>query len=513
MKPNLYRYLFFALLAVFLIFSFATISQYGMTWDEAAQHHIGKTTLDYIKGKVPQLQFLREDLVYYGPFFEMANQYFGGSLYGSSRFGYVNAFHVLIILTAALGIYFLFRLVPLMFDEKIAFYSAVFLVLFAQFASHSQYNSKDIPLFAGFLAVLFFLYSGATKRKFKCFIWAGLFFGLTLAIRLDAIIVLPVFFGAYICHIISGPRRLLKNDIIYSLIFLSTSAITVFLAWPSLWRQPLLFFRSLSYFLNHQWPGAVLYFGKEYLAANLPWHYAPAYLLLTIPGLIIIFIIFGVISAIKDVKQKNNILAFSLVFFWIAGRLLMAMLPGAVRYDSIRHFLFIIPAFMILAALGFNWILQKMPRLAPPRRKTAKIIFVCAVFVWLFIEFSRAFPFGGSYFNEVARAALGPRLEKKFDLEYWGSSYRQGINWLNENAQENSSFCAPIADHLIQFYPLRADLSFSCGKTASYLMFFTRQTYLPKDLNEIFDYQRNEPIFKISRFNSDLLYIYKLDGT
>ena len=33
--------------------------------------------------------------------------------------------------------------------------------------------------------------------------------------------------------------------------------------------------------------------------------------------------------------------------------------------------------------------------------------------------------------------------------DYWGSSYRQGIRWLNENAPTNAALHVPIADHIV----------------------------------------------------------------
>ena len=130
-----YRLIFYLLLAAFLVVNLATLSDYGMTWDEAAQHHIGQVTLDFLKGKTTDFNFQREDLVYYGPFFETLNYYFSTSLLESFNINYVSAFHVLIVLTAGLGLLFLFWLASAMLGEPIALLACVFLMLLPRWAA------------------------------------------------------------------------------------------------------------------------------------------------------------------------------------------------------------------------------------------------------------------------------------------------------------------------------------------------------------------------------------------
>ena len=114
------RVFFYFLLGFFLLLNLLTLPQYGMTWDEAAQHHVGKVALSYATGQSDKIEFLRDDLKYYGPFFEAANQYFGRAFLESFSLGYVDAFHILIVLTAALGLLLFFKLTSRLFGERIA---------------------------------------------------------------------------------------------------------------------------------------------------------------------------------------------------------------------------------------------------------------------------------------------------------------------------------------------------------------------------------------------------------
>jgi|GEM_PF-1193265 len=515
-----YRLIFYAILGVFLVINLATLSDYGMTWDEAAQQHIGKVTIDFLKGKTTDFNFQRDDLKYYGPFFEVINYYFSSSLLESFSISYVSAFHILIVLMAALGLLFLFWLVSVALGEQIALLSCTFLMLLPRFIAHAQFNSKDIPLATFFIIVLFFLYSGFTKRKIKHVILAGIFLGLGIATRLDLILVLPVFFIAYALHLIfekkifAGPKVFssIKPDFILLATMSFFGLLASFVAWPALWKSPRLLIESFLFFLHHGWQGQVFYFDQFYTAASLPWHYAPFFILATLP--LAIFILFGcgLYKIIRELKQKKNIFIYSLLLIWIAVRIIIALVPGAVRYDGVRHFLMIIPAMTIIAAIGLAWLLIAVKEKLPRYSKKITITIVSIIFLSLTIELIRIYPFGDSYFNEITRLAIPSHIEDHLEIEYWGATYKQGVDWLNNNASPNSAFCVTAAEHLLQFYPIRPDLSFSCNPAqADYLMFFTRKTSMPEDMNKVFNYSPNEPAFKISRLNSDLLYIYKLN--
>lgn len=518
-KSDKYFIIFLFLLAAYALFSFSAMNDFGITWDEPPQHFIGQVTSDYVRGNSQNLDSLGGDLVYYGPFFEVMNQGFGTAMAESFRMSYINAFHVLIILAALAGLFFFFKLVSLMLEKRTALFASALLMLHPIFFAHSQYNSKDIPLLAGFVITLYFLYSGFKERKFWKIILAGLLFGLTLDIRIDGLLLFPVFFLSYAFFALFGLKTEsqkewtshLKKDLLFLFSFLFASALAVYAAWPALWRAPLFFFKAVNYFFHHQWPGLALYFGKEYSGTALPWHYALFHLAATTPFLIFIFSALGIFLAIQKIRRGEKIFELTLIFLWLFLRLALALFPQSVKYDGVRHFLVILPALFILAALGFDYILERIPGWFP---KIEKLKFQSAilafVFLWLAVEFFWIYPFGGAYYNETVRIAFPRSIEKKFDFEYWGASYRQGINWLNNFAGSETSFCVPVAQHLLQFYPIRKDLKFDCTENTNYLMFIARWAYLPKDLEQTFHFSEKEPVYRLSRYNSDLLVIYKL---
>src|SRR3989344_4089214 len=105
-----YNCIFSVTLAVFLLFNLFTIKDYGLTWDEPAQHSLGQAEADYLQNVTDKVEYARDDLIYYGPFFEILNHYFGKWMM-SLGFEYADAFHILIIFAAALGLFFFYKLI------------------------------------------------------------------------------------------------------------------------------------------------------------------------------------------------------------------------------------------------------------------------------------------------------------------------------------------------------------------------------------------------------------------
>jgi hypothetical protein len=510
------RLAFFVVLSLFLFLNLLTMSDYGLTWDEPTQQLIGQAGLDRILGRNPGADFMSQDLIYYGPFFEISNLLFGKEL---QKLGVnpIEANHVLILLTAALGIYFFFCLAGLMFGERIALIASVALALWPRFLAHAHYNSKDIPMLAGVMAILFFLYSGFSRHKFTHIVWAGLAFGLTMATRLDALFVLPIFFLPYVFHQIwesklgqlQGWRMELKRDLFKLIVFLAIGAAVLFVAWPGLWGNPNLFFQAIRFFFHHHWPGRVLYFGEFYTASTLPWHYSLFYLTAVVPIAVLVLAMIGAwLLAFRRRRKSDCILPASLVFTWLLLRLAVDCFPGVVRYDGSRHFMFVFPALMLLAALGFDVFWQKLWGKTWQQRMAA-IAVAAGLFISLAAEMIVVYPFGDSYFNEAVRARYPAHLEANFELDNWGSSLQPGIDWLNRNAKSNASFCAPIAGHLVRNFQLRPDLAPNCSSNPDYLIFFTRFSFLPADLAQTWQLDTKTPVYKISRLHSDLLYIYQ----
>jgi len=496
----------------FLIFNMMNIENYGISWDEPAQRSIGLANIDYLTGKADSVS-LPSDLPYYGPFYETLNIVFAQALKNTTELSDIAAHHYLGILLSTIGIVFLYLLARKLFDNKIAIYSAIFFVLFPQFIAHTHYNTKDIPLMNLTIITIFIMYLAFKVKDYKYILLSGILFGITLDIKIIALEILPIFFIPYLAGlIISGDilknHETLKVEIKLISLFAISTAISVFIFWPALWQSPDLFGKSILYFINHPWSGEVLYFGKFYLAGELPRHYATVQLFIATPIITFVCLIPGLYLTIKQLlSKKEGFFEALLVVFWLLLPLLMATMPGTTVYDGIRQFFIILPAISILAALGLQRIIQllktKYPKYGIQRALPAAILIILA------INLIEIHPYEGSYVNEITRMMIPAHIEDSFEMEFWGTTYRDGTNWLNKNAIQNSTVYVAYAPHLMQYYDIRPDLRVNSHgiKPVKYIMFFTRDPTLLR--SPIFD--NSTPIYKITRYNSDLLYIFEMD--
>ena len=179
------------------------------------------------------------------------------------------------------------------------------------------------------------------------------------------------------------------------------------------------------------------------------------------------------------------------------------MKPGIIIYDGIRHFFLIIPAMMLIAALGLCWLFDFL------RYKSYEVISCCLLLLIIVPQIVMMHPYEGSYVNEVTRLVIPEHVENYFEVEYWGLTYKEGVHWLNTYARTDAIVCVPLSPHLIPFYQTRKDIRFGCHKDSDYMMFFTRNYHylIPHYVTLL----TSEPIYTIERYHSDLLYIYEIN--
>jgi 4-amino-4-deoxy-L-arabinose transferase-like glycosyltransferase len=487
----------------FLAISLYNISDYGMAWDEEFQQHIGEENLKYITGETEELN-LELDFIYYGPFYEILNILTVKFLLLYTNIDSIPAHHVLNILFATLGLILLFFFIQKAINKETAVLTILLLALSPLFIAHAQYNTKDIPILVFSIIIFFFYYKTCTERKYSFAIYTGIATAAALTTKITAIIIPAIIALSYLLTTLYEKRykekNLLKQDTKLCTAYLLTTIVCTYIFWPALWKNPLLFFQAIQYFFQHQWPGSVFYFGQLYPAGQAPWHYALIYLFLETPLLIVGAALLGIYSSTKKILQKEKILFYTLLLCWLLLPLALESKPGTVIYNGIRHFLLVLPALCILAAIGIEKIIQKIKQKSFPKKTFLLTVFFLVLL--LLPQSIELHPYESLYMNEAIQIIYPEHLEEKFDMDYWALSYKEGIEWLNNNASEGAEVCVPFAEDIPLFYDYRSDLSFACHEqTMDYVMFLTRNK----------DYLLDYPIiFNVTRYDSYLLYIYEV---
>jgi len=488
------------------MFGILTLDAYGASWDEPLHRTWGEANWAYLRtGDVKLVTGLPGEGDHYGPFFYLLGYGVSRIMYDMAGMDFTAANHVLTLVTASIGVACTFLLAERLASRRAAIAATTLLILLPSFRAHSQYNPKDIPLLTVVTTTLLFATMAYRSRRAVHAAIAGGFLGLAVAMKPTALVVVPILIAALSVDLVPSRRSAFRASVRLTLIAAGASAVSLFLSWPILWRQPTRLLEALAYFARGNfWSGDVLYFGKMTPATALPWHYIPVMLILTLPLATLPLAGLGGVSLLQRAREPEMRFPAALLLLWAILPLLLFLKPGLARYDGMRQLFFMVPALAILAGAGWD---ATGTRIRAPRWKRSFMALSTALVVWLCIDGARAFPYGGSWVNAPARTMLGPHLERRFEIEYWGVTYREGLRWLQESAEPDTRICTPVANQLLSWQTelARSDLAYGCADEPQYIMLLTRFSQWPARFIPLRDAR---PVFTVSRFGSDLLYVY-----
>ena len=496
--------------AAFFVWGLVTLSSYGASWDEPLHYAWGKLFLLSLSlGSRSYLYMMPGNGVYYSPLYYAMSYIVSQPLHALGLPLY-QAAHIPTLAVASVGVASTYLMGVLISGcRRLGFLAVMFLVGFPQFLAHAHYNPKDIPLMSALaLAGALFLASRRCERVPMLLLSAACV-GLSIALKVTAILVLPAFvvsFALACVHRLRQSSLLVeaRRRVVIVPALVLAFVVGLIVAWPSAWGDLHLIPSSIYFFLTKSfWPGTELYFGKTYTGTALPWSYIPLTFALSTPLLTLIAFTAGITLLLYRLRILRDSAHAALLLLWILVPLLVTTLPGLVRYDGIRQFLFLLPAGALVAALGADMLLRILSRM-----RLASVAVPVAVLVFLgslSYEVAIAHPLQGSYRNEIARVLYPKDMDRIFALEYWGASYAQGFAWLGSHGLTNAHVCIPIAGALAWWYTLPVGMTIDCSPQTDYVMFFTRY-----DQAKQAKYAHLVPVYTIERMGATLLKIYQV---
>jgi hypothetical protein len=179
----------------------------------------------------------------------------------------------------------------------------------------------------------------------------------------------------------------------------------------------------------------VVYFGQRLSAGNLPWHYIPVWIIISTPLLYTLAAVVGLTTWAWQVVKKQSHATLSsftgrldwLVVAWLLGPMLLVMGLRSVVYDGWRHLYFTYPALLLLAVRGIQVLSEAARRGRQWRRlATAGALAGSLALAHVAWRMARDHPHQQVYFSILPPSVA----QTHFDLDYWGLSYRQGLEWV-----------------------------------------------------------------------------------
>jgi hypothetical protein len=518
----------FIFFLVYFIIGISVYKDYGISWDEPTHRQIAMVTAKYVSSIVlpgfqpPEFASL-PPLAEYG-----AKQYgviFDLPMYVADvLLGYKGAMpemyymrHLCTFLLFYISVFFFFLIVKNRLKNWLLGLAAcLFLILSPRIFADSFYG-KDVVFLSLFIISIYFFIRYLQRKTMINSIVFALATALTVDQRITGIFIpfLAVFITGLDIIKTERPSHNLPKKLLPLFTYLVSFALFMVLFWPYLWSDPAGNFIS-SFTVMNRFPITydVLYLGTFIKSTEVPWHYIPVWILITTPLIYAFFFLIGSFLGIKGIinngiklytnDQERQDFLFLLLF--IAPLTAVIVLNSAL-YDGWRHLYFIYAPFLLIAMTGFARVLVIMKERRSGRERLAAI-FIAAVIVFCLITTSyqmiRYHPFQNVYFNILAGKDAG----QKFELDYWGLSFRQGLEYIVKNDKRPLiKLAANVPPPLINnaVFLERRDISrlrLVHINQADY--FLTNYRWHPQS------YPLNQEVFTITVDNQKIMSVFKL---
>ncbi len=316
------------------------------------------------------------------------------------------------------------------------------LILFfsPRFLGHTGINPRDIPFASGYIMSLYFMvrFFGEIPKVSKKTI-IGLMAGLALAFatRSGGLLVFAYFGLFALIHMwIAFSDKSINNKglfLKYLIPGASTALCGYALAlafWPYGLVKPIAnVLNSIREFSNYSTVLRMLFKGNMQWSSDIPpANYISTWLFVAMPLLLLIGLIIFLIFSRGSFKKYNRFY-LGMVSFVFLFPILYILSKQSNMYTGMRHILFLVPPLAVLAAIGWEYLIQKIER----SNKKASWLVIGAFSILSLLPASHIalnFRTCYVYFNELVggvKGALG-----YYEMDYWGVSIKRAVDWMEK---------------------------------------------------------------------------------
>lgn len=431
----IYRFLF-ALLSLVLLFAMPYLSSdYGITADEYVQKTYGDHVLSYFETDGVNGEALTyQNLYLYGGLFDYMTAWLHKHFFTS--WDIYEMRHFFNALVGALLMIFTGLLAKTVSQRwQVGFWALVFVVLSPRIFGHSMNNPKDIPFAFSYIFTLYYLIKfirQLPKPSMQNMIGIVLGTAMSINIRVGGILLLPYLFlftaGAFVVE-----RRLHlpgAREGAYWFIRLAAMSVLAYLGgsffWPFAQEDPINGPRlALSEMSNFSTGIRMIWSGEHYWSDFLPSHYILKWFVIATPALILLGSLTSVVPIWKD---KRNRWLFLMAVFAGVFPIAYAIFKGSALYDGMRHFLFVYPVLVVMAAYGIVYSVE----LVHKKALTLALPFILLLGLYSPIRWMlKSHPNQYMYFNEFFGGIKN--AYNKYETDYWMNSTKEASQWIIDN--------------------------------------------------------------------------------
>lgn len=439
----------YLLILLLLIVSLFIYKDYGVHWDENNNQDFGNKTLSYISSVLKNKSLNQSKKLsithegpsqhssIHGPIVETTLALLKKYLQLRDSRDVILFRHFSCFIIFLLGIYFFFLLCQLYFNNWIlSLLGCIFLSLSPRIFAHAFYDTVDIPFLSFYILSCYTFLRWQIKKTLPSCLNHVIACSLLIGVRPLGLLIPLISVCFMIFHNFKeNSSIIIKKNNIQTLVFLILLPLLIICTWPILWTDPLnnsirLFQINKDFIFEY--PN--LYLGKILLTSELPWHYIPIWIFITTPLLYCTLFVLGTFQCIRILVSSNRkqFNKENLIFLLFCLILPIICTIGKV-YNSWRHLFFIYPLLLIISLYGLRWLWELIQRRACDYQKLMLHILIVLIVLFSLIDtlftMKRIHPFQFVYFNQLAGRDM-KEIQQRFDLDYWGLSYKQALERL-----------------------------------------------------------------------------------
>ena len=483
----------------------ATVSDYGVTWDEPPYFHASDLHMKWLAGLVENMSHgePRKSLddqtikaawhwnpynVPHPPFSRIVSGF--AQVISSPFLDKFSAYRIGPALFFALLVTVMFLWMTELFGRATGLFSAFAVILTPNLFGYAHFAVTDLPLASMWFLTTYSFWKGLSSWKWS--IVLGVVWGLAVSTKFPAVLILiPLVVWAHLFH-----RDKYANNL-FSMLFVAP--IVVVATQPYLWHQTGL--RVLEFLYEGISRGYRpdtnfgVFFSNHVLSSNqLPAYYSFLLIGITTPEPVVILALLGVSVVVWKREQQ-----FTLVLFLsnAAFILLLGLIPGAVLHDGVRQMLSALPFVVALAGAGFfmltTWLLKIAGQFVVVRQitnvesKLAGLLLLsfCSL---PFLDLYFYHPFQLSYYNRFPGGLRGA-YERGLEVTYFMEAITPNfVKALNENLPKNAAVYASASNFIFTYYQkeglVRRDIKISDGREFDFYLLLNRRSALsPRERN------------------------------
>lgn len=446
-RPAVYVRGYFLLVILLGLFLYR---DYGVSWDESIDRTNGMVNAKYILATFAPDWTARQAMFASVPEFATHEENDHGALFhlplafmeilwpdtDSRTYYFVR--HFCIFLTFTLGLWAVYRLARIRFNSwQIGLLASTLLLLSPRFFADAFSNGKDLVFMAFFTFGIYTLVRLLQRPTYARAALHSLATAMATDVRILGCMLFALSLGMFVLEIGFGPAdKARRGQVIKTALFYYVVAcLLTVVGWPYLWEAPVdNFIQAFANMKQFRWNGEILYLGEKINSLRLPWHYAPVWIVISTPIAYSVAFLLGflaftytflrrALATLNTFEGRIDVLLTG----WFFLPLLMVIGLHSVIYDGWRHLYFVYPAFLLLAVRGARSLWQaSRPRPALRRIAVLAAGLAGAEAIYTVAQMVEAHPNQQVYYSFLS----APQAEQLFEGDYWGLSYRQGLEWI-----------------------------------------------------------------------------------